>query len=395
MCSTTPKTKAASPAVKTPSGINKPPALPPIIGLQKFLTDQYNAEQTKLEPASTKIGTFTVGSKDAAISIRAIDTNGDNQIGEINGDKMHYSASMIKVACMYAAFNLRCAARVHAKNNSFTNQNDFLSSFANTIDTSSAIQRLKDFGKGLKPDLPNIIGGFTGSGANEVNFLPVYKNDMIEMIVNSSDAQAGNCIRKLGYSYINVSLMTEHFFDPNTLNGIWLAGDYTGETVMKSVRVPVDNDTVPGGSGQATTAREMSRMFQLIHTQKTLSHIADTAERDAGNQGMHTLIQAAPWWYDNNTSTVHITEPLKFSRDCAKIGVGPLGKSGEGGPSVVSLGHVVTWDHESQTTNFNAKFKRALTGDFAICWQNMYEPFSHFDSLMRIMNNSIEQFLTQ
>lgn len=395
MSSTTPKTKAASPGVKQPSAVQKPPALPQIISLQKFLTDQYNAEKANLEPTGNKIGTFTLKNKEAAISIRVINNDNENLYGEINGALMHYSASMIKVAAMYAAFDLRCAARAHAKSNSFSNKDDFQNSFDGVIDTSKAIQRLKDFGDGLKPELKNIFIGFKGTGPDQVKFDAGFENDMWEMIVNSSDALAGRCIRRLGYSYINVSLMKGSFFNAGTLNGIWLAGDYSGEGILKSVRVPVENDTVPGGSGQATTTKEMSRIFQLIHTQSALSHITDGTERDAANLEMHQLIQQAPWWFDNNTITVKITETLKFQRHCAKIGVGPLGKSGEGGPEVVSLGNVVTWKSDPQIGSFNTKYQRTLTGDFAICWQNMYKPFSHFDSLVRVMNISIENFLTQ
>jgi hypothetical protein len=359
------------------------------------LTDEYNNEKANLEPTGTKIGSFTLKNKEAAISIRAINNDNENSYGEINGTLMHYSASLLKVAPMYAAFDLRCAARKHAKDNSFNNKDDFQNSFAGVIDTSTAIQRLKDFGVGLKPDLKKIFVGYKGTEPNQVKFDPTFDNDMWEMIVNSDDALAGNCIRKLGYSYINVSLMKGNFFKPDTLNGIWLAGDYSFEKILKSVRVPVENDTVPDGSGQATTTKEMSRLFQLVHTETALAHVTDATERDAANLEMHQLIKQAPWWFDNNTSTVHITETLKFKRHCAKIGVGPLGKSGEGGPDVVSLGNVVTWKSDPQIGSFNTKYKRSLTGDFAICWQNMYEPFSHFDSLVRILNNSIEKFLTQ
>jgi hypothetical protein len=302
---------------------------------------------------------------------------------------------MLKVACMYAAFDLRSAARAFASNNSFSNFDDFKLAFTAAIDTGTAIQRLKDFGQGLKPDLTKLLAGFKPTAPNRIDFHPDFTHDMSEMILNSSDALAGNCIRKLGYSWINVSLMKGNFFDPNALNGIWLAGDYTGETVMKSVRVPVSNDTVPGGSGQATTTKEMSRLFQLIHSNTALPHVTDTAERDEANTGMHDLIQQAPWWFENDNSTVHITETPAFSRDCAKIGVGPLGKSGEGGPEVVSLGNVVLWKSNAQIGAFNTKYNRELTGEFAICWQNMYKPASHFDSLVRLMNNTIEKFLTQ
>ena len=91
------------------------------------------------------------------------------------------------------------------------------------------------------------------------------------------------------------------------MNGIWLAGDYSGEQILKSVRVPVANDTVPGGSGQAITTKEMSRMFYLVHTGQGFSHVADAAERAAANEDMHNVLLLQGSFFQNNTSTVHLT----------------------------------------------------------------------------------------
>jgi hypothetical protein len=374
--------------------IKKPDPLPPVESLQKFLSEAYSAEKAALEPSSMVLGGFTLRDKEAAISIIMIDGDGNNHYAEINGAKMHYSGSLVKVAALYAAFDLRCAARQHARENDFADKKAFVDSFIAAIDTSTAIERLKDFGRGLKPDLNTIFDGFKATGPNKVKFTDDFQRDLDHIIEN---VNAGRVIRALGYSYINISMIRGKFFDPAAakLNGIWLAGDYSEEKILKSVRIPVENDTVPGGSGQAITTKEMSRMFYLVHEGKGFSHVTDAAERTAANEGMHAILQAQGSFFQDTTTTVDLTVIPAFSDDCSKVGIGTLGPIGTPGPRVISEGAVMLWSHDTQVAAFNTKNKRKLTGDFVLCWQNMYHPHSHFDALVRIINTAILDFLTQ
>jgi hypothetical protein len=190
-------------------------------------------------------------------------------------------------------------------------------------------------------------------------------------------------------------MMRGNFFNPATLNGIWLAGDYSGEAILKSVRIPVENDTVPDGSGQAITTKEMSRMFQLIHTQKGLSTISDATDKAASRTELHALLQAEGSWFQNTTAGVTISVPIFFTVDCAKVGIGTLGPIGSGGPNVYSEGSGDKWKTPAEVTAFNSKFSRKLTGDFVVCWQNLYQLENRIDSLTTIVNNAIRNFLTQ
>ena len=397
MCSsTTPKTKAASPAVKDGSEVKKPPALPPIKSLQQFLTDTYNAQQVNLELATNILNGFTLPAKEAAISIRMIESDGNQQYAGINDTKMYYSGSLVKVAALYAAFELRAAARKHAGDISFSSETTFFSSLNANIDTSTATQRLIAFGKGLHPEWTKIFKGFKASGPDKVEFLPSFQTDLKNIGENPN---AGKVIRALGYSWINVSLKKGNLFDEPSLNGVWLAGDYSGEGATisggwKSVRVPVVNDTVVGGSGQAITTKKMSEIFYQLHTGRGYPHIIETAERTAANGGAHAILQTeGSFFFD--PSFITITESPVFSRDCAKVGIGTLGPIGVGGPSVISEGDVMSWDDTAAITTFNTKYQRKLTGDFALCWQNMYKPDSHFDELIKLINKTIKDFLAQ
>jgi len=372
--------------------IKKPAPLPH--PLQHFLTAAYTTEKANLEPSPPVINGFALGTGEAAISLRLIDVDGHHHYADVNGTRMDYSGSLAKVAALYAAHDLRCAARQHARDHDFASTNAFLTSFATVIDTSSAIQRLKDAPQGHQPTLSSIFTGFTAAGPNQIKFTTTLQSSLDDIIHNES---AGRIIRALGYSYINVCLMRGAFFDPDPtkLNGIWLAGDYSGEQILQSVRVPVANDTVPGGSGQAITTRQMSRMLFLVHTNNGFSHVTEAAERTAANQDMHAILMTQASFFENSTSTVRLTVSPLFSRDCAKVGIGTLGPLDTPGPPVISEGAVMYWANETQVAGFNTKFRRKLNGDFVLCWQNTYHPDSHFDALVRIINTSIRNFLTQ
>jgi hypothetical protein len=398
-CSTTPKTKAASPAVKDASAVKKPPALPPIQSLQKFLNDAYNANKANLEPSSTNLNGYTLTSTEAAISIRLIESDGNQQYAGINDTKMYYSGSLVKVAAIYAAFDLRAAARQHAATTSFSSDSAFFTSLNTAIDTSTATPRLIAFGQGLQPEWSKIFKGHKPTGTDQVSFTDTFRADLIKIGENPNAAKV---IRALGYSYINTSLKKGNFFDEPSLNGIWLAGDYTGEGALiaggiKSVRVPVVNDNVPGGGAQAITTKKMSEMFYMLHTEKAYQHVSNASERALANTGPHWILQSEGSFFFDPRSTpfIRITEPRNFTKHCAKVGIGTLGPIGGGGPNVMSEAAAFTWTDTVAITAFNTKYSRKLTGDFTICWQNMYKPDSRFDVLVRLVNKTIKDFLAQ
>jgi hypothetical protein len=393
MGTTTEQTKTANPATQNP-GSPKPPPLPPILTLQHFLAQEFATQQANLEPSSMVYGGFTLKSKDFAISIILIDGTGDHYAG-IKDIDMYYSGSLVKVGALYAAHDLRAVARQHAATQSFSDTPGFIGSLAPIVEPTGAIPRLRAMTVGLKPSLKDILVGYKPSTPNRVEFVATYQSNLNDILHN---AGARGVIRPLGYSYINVSLMKEHFFDPDPakLTGIWLAGDYSGDLPkpqrLPVERVPVVNDTVPGGSAQAITTKEMSRMFRLVHTGRAFSHVTDAAEKTAANQDMHTILRSQGSFFgDNSTFTV----PRLFQQHCAKVGIGNLGPIDTPGPNVYSEGAVMTWTDMAQKDAFNTAKQRSLTGEFVLVWQNLYSSSTSWDALARLVNNTIEKFLTQ
>jgi hypothetical protein len=408
MCKTTSRKNSANPATKNPTG-PKPAPLPPIKTLQQYLTAAYNGEKANLEPSSMVISGFTLKSKNASMSIIMLDQDGNHDYAEINGTitdasgtrkVMDYSGSLAKVGALYAAFDLRAAARKFVTDNGTAN---FFTDFLSAIDTSAAVASLRSFGQGLKPVVTTIFdvssgqAEFQSSGSTANKKFKEFLDDILE------NPSAGQVIRALGYSYINVSLMKGGFYDAATQKGIWLAGDYSAEKKTKSVRIPVENDTVPNGSGQAITTEQMSRMFRLLHMGQAYPHVADAAERTAANDGAHAVLMTQESFFfltgPPSDRLMHLTVPVRFTNHCAKVGIGSLGKlkpdGTTDGPPVYSEGSVMQWDTPAQVTKFNTDNTRKHSGDFVLVWQNMYDKDSRWDALVRIINTTIENFLKQ
>ena len=397
MCKTTNRKNSANPGTANPAG-PKPPALPPLKTLQQYLNASYAAEKANVEPSSMVIGGFTLKTKNLAISMIVIDSSGDHYAG-INDTDMYYSGSLVKVAALYAAHDLRVEARLHAATQNFADAASFRTSLSSVVNPTGAVPKLRAMSVGLQPSLKDILIGFRPSGANRVEFLPAYKSHLDDILNN---AGARGVIRPLGYSYINVSMMRSHFFDadPAKLNGIWLAGDYSGDLPkaqrLPVERVPVVNDTVPGGSAQAITTKEMSRMFRFVHSHSGFSHVIDSAERDAANQDMHAILKTQGSFFGDGST---FAEAIKFSAHCAKVGIGSLGPVDTPGPQVYSEGAVMIWTTSppppTSIDTFNTANQRGATGRFVLVWQNLYSSNTSWDALARIVNGTIENFLVQ
>jgi hypothetical protein len=381
----------------TPPEIPKPTPLPAIKVLQDYLRAAYLAEKGAIELSSMILANKPDSAK-LAVSIIAFDSTDEHYAG-INDELMYYSGSLVKVAAVYAAHDLRAQARMHAATQSFADVAPFQASLASVVNPTGAVAQLRSMSVGLLPNLSSILGGFRPSGPNKVEFTPAFRDHHLSSNVGDANSVFHNAgaraiIRALGYSYINVSLMRSGFYDPTTRNGIWLAGDYSGDLPASQrlavSRVPVVNDDVPGGGAQAITTKQMSRMFRLIHSQTGYSHITDQTERDAANQGIHDVLttgdRLGPSPYPQG----------KFSSHCGKVGIGNRGPVDTPGPSVLSEGSIVRWTAPPTLVGaFNAAHSRNLSGEFVLVWQNLFDNPAASKALGRLVTSAMENFLNQ
>ena len=187
----------------------------------------------------------------------------------VNGDVEHYAASMLKVACMYAAFALRDLAQRFNMARKPTDPDDFFRKIKDELDPLIEVCCPMITGHAPSVRLPKWRDMFAATGnskALNVHFAHDYATSMVKMIVPSKNEDAGRCIRGVGYAYLNGLMLKHGFFDdaPKARKGIWLAGDYGGSEV---VTISCDNDV---DTKQGATSNTMARLGLAIFVQRIL-----------------------------------------------------------------------------------------------------------------------------
>ena len=152
-------------------------------------------------------------------------------------------------------------------------------------------------------------------------------------------------------------------------------------------------------------------MFQEVHLRQAYGHITTAAERGNANTGVHAILASQlSFFFDTDPGRLmilsvtpgfsNLIDPADPSKKhCSKVGIGSLGAikptGGTDGPRVYSEGAVMRWNAVAEKNAFNTAKSRQLTGEFVLVWQNMYDQTSRWDALVRIINTSIKNFLTQ
>jgi hypothetical protein len=358
-----------------------------------------------------------------------------------------FSASLMKVAAMFAAYKLRQEAEtLRADINSGTINvpvAKFFDKLAERVKPAGAVKKIRDNKKiQTAPSIPDILQ--ITSLSTPVNFTDDFRGHMRRMIIPSNDCAAAECIWRLSYPYINVKLMEDGFFDQASMKGIWLAGDYffpgclkRPEGIKKArgqdyVRIPTVNDCDQTqhppfcDSAQNTTSMQMARFFLKILLEELVDqpsshemrlilfeaqHGASEATPDMGFPGRprdpsflvkETSNPGDPTSSNRASGSVQ----RKFDIEAVKIGQGKIKTdSDRGAIEVRSEGMIIKWNHITEDAeppdkdfdkDLRKKFdKRNLTGEAAICWQNLSNHTPNTDGIIEILNDSIFNFITQ
>lgn len=370
------------------------------------------------------------------ISLIAYAKSGDahTRVG-VYEDEMHFSASLLKAGVMYAAFKLLKEAEDLAatSSGSFADQKAFFAALKKQFNSADALQSIRDAGAGLVPSYDKIlaIDGFGPGGTLNVTFVPDFyhafdvdqdlnkkymdirerdhlgddengnpiENDasraafslishLYKMVVWSNNHSAGECIRRLGYAYINVKLMEQKLFDKENNRGIWIGGDY--ELVFPRVEVDSLNDDKVA---LATTSRHMAELFSLIKLEK-LPH----------SDQMQFLISEAQQFEPSFISRV---PDRLFKVGGVKVGVANIKPNTKPlGPDVYSEGIIFVWNTDGALPDEKLPKDRNLSGDFTMCWQNLradvikadlagHNVSNKFDGIAEVFENAFQDFLNQ
>lgn len=362
-----------------PNTAANPTPITPTFTLQQYLNKAYTealvAHELGVQPADDSAANLHV-----PISLYAhVRSGGSHFYAGIHDEEMHFSASLMKVAAMYAAFSLRAEARELARAGGVANTKAFFAALEQQFNTNDAVPTIRNAGPtvGLKPKAEDILSvtGFS-SGTLSVDFTDDFRNHLRQMIIPSDNGSAAQCIRRLGYAYINVKLMNGGFLDRTTNKGIWLAADFAGGT-----RVEV-NSINDGKAAQVTTSRQMARFFSAIR----LGTLIDSTHSDDMRQLLKDAVAVDPPWISRFGTRLY-----KFSG--VKVGLANLKpNTPPKGPDVYSEGVLLKW--KGDATKLNAL---NLSGDIAVCWQNVRE--SAFNTavpaIAKLIETAFANFLAQ
>ena len=414
----------------------KPPVTPGH-ALQEYLSKAYGdaltAHELGLQPADDSTAKLHV-----PISIFLhVNGNGPPHYAGIHHDEVHFSASLLKAAAMFAAFSLFIEANALAAQQSFVSLDDFISALGLKFNSNDAVPAIINAGVGLKPQYKKIlfVTGF-GAGRNpDVKFQPDFLSplpedelrfkhyldvqkqeldlgnirivrgeieenaktlaalaqvsDLFLMIVKSDNSRTSKCINNLGFAYINVTLMNGGFYDRASVAGIWLAANFVGGT-----RVGIDsvNDL---NAAQVTTTRKMSELFSLIQRGKLVHDESSPAQKELSrlaNIDMKTLLRAAndfePTWLGRGSVRLFTVEAVKIGVANLKPNTNPMG------PDVYSEANIARWNDAAKLVN--PAFGLDLNGVIVRCWQNLRDGTNvRLDGIAGIVERTVSGFLDQ
>ncbi|MFJ7249773.1 hypothetical protein ACIQWA_34765 [Kitasatospora sp. NPDC098652] len=244
-----------------------------------------------------------------------------------------YSASLIKIAAMYTAFDLRSSADQLAGDLGLTTWPAIEAALKATFDpdigahTPSQIKvstALRAEDKARRPNYSAVLRLGPSGGVFTVDFTPAQVAAFEDMMVQQNDPGATTTIHGLGYPYLDGKLADSALFDSTSATGLWLAGDYAG--IWPAARIPCVNDV---DTAQGTTARQLVRLLTLLADDKLVG--------PTSSQGMKALMARAGTFFASTSPPIW-PPGGQFVATHGKVGIGSL-KTGQ---TVLSEGILVS-----------------------------------------------------
>jgi len=322
-----------------------------------------------------------------AISIVAIDestTPMDFKHGGLQYGDTFFSASLLKIAALYAAYELRQSVNNLAAelgSNVFTADEMFASlqsefdgqinnKFDDILSTLDITLSVEDNAKIKTPKYNQIFAAIPlTTGGFALDFGGQFKNNMTQMIINSDDNASAACIEALGYKWINGALNAGGFFFPEGKTGIWLAGTFTGS--LPAIRIPSVNDD---DVAQATTCFDMANLYAHMFQQTLVDSVSST-------EMLNMLFVSAA--VGNDPSFLDYTRrrlpPRNFAVTHSKIGSAPLKTRKYVASDGAILEHIVS----------SGVGKR-----FIVIFQNSFVDNDSIIAMGSIVDRTIELFLS-
>ena len=349
--------------------------------LQKALTDAITAKATDpahgqvlkspRDPAAASFNdTFPIPFTIADVT----DGSKAFPVADYNGDEVDFIASGAKVIVLFAALELRTMVRRCVQELGIQRTPDLLTALGKLApQIQKAVPLIRD-GKDVNgrkvpiedaqrvPNWKRVFKFDDSSGAVKVDFNGAiakettgldaarydFGHSLFDMIVNSGDETARNCIDAIGYAFMNGAVEAGGLFerptpDPKTFRGLWVGGNYAFETIRGEMSV---NDVAAQFGG---TTRQLAKLMTLVRT-GTFKDPADPSGDLA-------------WFLLNGAGTGKFPPALgsntdgKFAYTLNKLGWAQLGR---GDP------------HENFVASESALLRSTPKNNlYAVAWQNM------------------------
>jgi hypothetical protein len=339
---------------------------------------------------------------DIPLIIAAVNTGGDRPYVAQKPLEMHYSASMLKVAAMYAAYQLRATVNDFAATLGFkvTTEKALFEAISRAFDRDirKGAPRIQALGASTRearpPQYAEVFAVKKGTSQWELDFSPTldfrnkaffaskgddrkdfgqsFRSELDRMIQDSDDYSTSYCIRALGYSYINGLLAKAGFFSKDS--GIWLAGDYT--TTFAGVTVNTVNDRF---AMQVTNVYQMARLVSLLEDDDLVQFQA--APVAGSGRTMKDLMRGAVTG-KYPSMLKRATPPAGFTVELCKIGAGPL-KGGKCEPL----------PQRGCVASEVSVLKHSSGRIFVTCWQNLKDSLDRdWHHIARVIELTMDEY---
>ncbi|HDR8486630.1 TPA: hypothetical protein QC445_003448 [Bacillus cereus] len=360
-----------------------PTPYPTLLGANPFL-------QSCLDTAFKEASNVLPSIKRTVISFVVINDTPSMEFKHagIEYGKSFYTASLIKVGVLYAAYELRKSANLAIASSGISTPNDMYARLKSDFDeiiNRKFLDILKEAKIAVTPvnekdiqKTPKYEQIFTMNHSYEVIFQPQFQKYLQDMIIKGDNNAAAASIEALSYSWINGTLTTGGFFFPEGRTGIWVGGTFTGS--MTPIRIPSEND---GEVAQASTCFDMANLYAHIFQHSLVDYESSSENNNTYSKLMENLLIVSAAlgnnesWLDFKRRKPHLPE-RNFKVTHSKIGLGQL-KSRDW---VASEGAIV-----------QRKIGEFYKADFIVVFQNSFSDDDSVNALRSIIDRTIDLYL--
>jgi hypothetical protein len=328
-----------------------------------------------LERAALASDTIRTQLDDMALVIARLTPSGVMGYAGVHENDMFFSASLLKMAMVYASFELEAQVNQLAGALTAPTAAKFLDRVRREFGSSIA-RSVKRITKGpwqdtsfsqvlsATPDGPN---RFRVALRSDSNKLLDHAGDVLRICDDQRDnGPPMRTMHRLGYSYVNRALEAAGFFDAATASGIWTTADYGS---WRDFHVPVvtrGKGGRPGSSSAAMTALAMASLLAHMHR--------GTLVNAAASQRMRTIFQAGAGW-----TWLKQVEPGYTSASFEVIGC-KIGEASSGSANVGTIFSEGAW------------LRRKSDGaQFVTVWQNAHYDLP-FQPVLRVLHAMVRDW---